>query len=289
MRYIELDTPALLIDRERLTKNLKDMQSYADAHGVALRPHTKTHKCPEIAKMQLAAGACGIAVAKVGEAEAMAEAGLDDLFIANEIVGEAKLRRIAALAKRDVKLAFGVDMPCQVTAAESVFAQEGVSVPVLVEIEVGENRSGVIEEADFLAHYDILDGLCEFFKANRILRLAAHIDQRLEHFLQETGIILGNRTAGGQHVEAIPTVRSRQEEFCSLLHRTLYGDRQHCIVGRYVCTQDKDRIRILQLHIAVSAAIDTEYIFQAAIVDVGAVDALGANRIRELGGEVDLL
>lgn len=100
MRYIELDTPALLIDRERLTKNLKDMQSYADARGVALRPHTKTHKCPEIAKMQLAAGACGIAVAKVGEAEAMAEAGLDDIFIANEIVGEAKLRRIAALAKR---------------------------------------------------------------------------------------------------------------------------------------------------------------------------------------------
>ena len=74
MRYIELDTPALLIDRERLTKNLKDMQSYADAHGVALRPHTKTHKCPEIAKLQLTAGACGIAVAKVGEAEAMAAA-----------------------------------------------------------------------------------------------------------------------------------------------------------------------------------------------------------------------
>ena len=156
MRYIELDTPALLIDRERLTKNLKDMQSYADAHGVALRPHTKTHKCPEIAKMQLAAGACGIAVAKVGEAEAMAEAGLDDLFIANEIVGEAKLRRIAALAKRGVKLAFGVDTPCQVTAAESVFAQEGVSVPVLVEIEVGENRSGVIEESDFLALLDTI-------------------------------------------------------------------------------------------------------------------------------------
>lgn len=48
MRYIELDTPALLIDRERLMKNLKDMQSYADAHGVALRPHTKTHKCPAL-------------------------------------------------------------------------------------------------------------------------------------------------------------------------------------------------------------------------------------------------
>ena len=75
MRYIELDTPALLIDRERLTKNLKDMQSYADAHGVALRPHTKTHKCPEIAKMQLAAGACGTAHENAQDARRGAPAG----------------------------------------------------------------------------------------------------------------------------------------------------------------------------------------------------------------------
>ena len=154
MRYQELDTPALLIDRERLTKNLNDMRSYANAHGVALRPHTKTHKCPEIAKMQLAAGACGIAVAKTGEAEVMAEAGLRDIFIANEIVGAQKLRRIAALAGRGVTISFGVDTPCQVEAAEAVFAAEGVSVPALIEIEVGENRSGVIEEADFLALHD---------------------------------------------------------------------------------------------------------------------------------------
>ena len=156
MRYLELDTPSLLIDRERLMKNLNEMQSYADAHGAALRPHTKTHKCPEIAKLQLAAGACGIAVAKVGEAEAMAAAGLDDIFIANEIVGEKKLRRIAALARHGVKLVFGVDTPCQVTAAEAVFAQEGVSVPVLIEVEVGENRSGILSETDFLALLDAI-------------------------------------------------------------------------------------------------------------------------------------
>ena len=78
MRYLELDTPSLLIDRERLMKNLNEMQSYADAHGAALRPHTKTHKCPEIAKLQLETGACGIAVAKTGEAEAMAENGISD-------------------------------------------------------------------------------------------------------------------------------------------------------------------------------------------------------------------
>ena len=66
MKFLELDTPALLIDRERLMKNLADMQRYAEENGVKLRPHTKTHKTPEIAKMQLRQGACGIAVAKTG-------------------------------------------------------------------------------------------------------------------------------------------------------------------------------------------------------------------------------
>ena len=158
MKYLELDTPALLIDRERLEKNLRDMQCYAEKNGVRLRPHTKTHKTPEIAAMQLRHGACGIAVAKVGEAEAMAAGGLRDIFIANEIVGETKLRRIAALAQGGVRIAFGVDTPCQVTEAERAFAKENVSVPVLIEIEVGENRSGIIEEADFVKLLDTIGG-----------------------------------------------------------------------------------------------------------------------------------
>lgn len=156
MRYTGLDTPALLIDRERLLKNLKDMQRYADENGVKLRPHTKTHKTPEIAKLQMQQGACGIAVAKTGEAEVMVENGLCDIFIANEIVGETKLRRIAALAHKGVQISFGVDTPCQVTAAERIFAEENVKVPVLIEIEVGENRSGVIEEEDFLRLLDTI-------------------------------------------------------------------------------------------------------------------------------------
>ena len=150
MKFTELDTPSLLIDKERLEKNIADMQLYAEENGATLRPHTKTHKCPEIAKMQLAAGACGIAVAKTGEAEVMAENGIHDIFIANEIVGELKLHRIAKLAKNGVSISFGVDSPCQVTDAERVFKEENVIVPVLIEIEVGENRSGIIEEKDFL-------------------------------------------------------------------------------------------------------------------------------------------
>ena len=118
MKYTELDTPSLLIDKSRLLRNLADMQRYADENGAALRPHTKTHKCPEIAKMQLEAGACGIAVAKTGEAEVMAQSGIRNIFIANEIVGDLKLRRIAKLAEDGVTISFGVDTPCQVESAE---------------------------------------------------------------------------------------------------------------------------------------------------------------------------
>ncbi len=156
MRYTELDTPSLLIDRERLLKNLADMQHYADENNVKLRPHTKTHKMPELAMLQETQGACGIAVAKVGEAEVMAQWGLKDIFIANEIVGSQKLERIAALSKIGVRISFGVDTPCQVTQAEKVFSANEITVPVLIEIEVGENRSGIIREEDFIRLLDTL-------------------------------------------------------------------------------------------------------------------------------------
>lgn len=149
MDYRELDTPALLIDREILTENIAFMQDFADAHRVRLRPHTKTHKSPYIAGLQLERGACGVAVAKVGEAEIMAQNGISDIFIANEIVGRKKLERIRTLAETS-RISFGVDTPCQVEAAEAVFSGCSEPVSVLIEIEVGENRSGIIEEQDFV-------------------------------------------------------------------------------------------------------------------------------------------
>ncbi len=155
MEYHEIDTPALLIDREVLMDNLLFMQAYADKNHVGLRPHAKTHKMPYIAKLQLGQGACGVAVAKVGEAEVMALNGVSDIFIANEIVGQKKLERIRDLAKA-VKITFGVDSPCQVRDADRVFAESGIPAAVLVEIEVGENRSGIIEETDFVALLDTI-------------------------------------------------------------------------------------------------------------------------------------
>lgn len=148
MRIGELDTPVLLVDRQILLKNVADMQAYADANGVKLRPHAKTHKCSRLAKLQLEAGAVGIAVAKVGEAEVMAAAGCRDIFIANEIVGEAKFARIRAL-KDIAEISFGIDSEEQLELAEASFAAANATAQVLVEIEVGEERSGVTDEESF--------------------------------------------------------------------------------------------------------------------------------------------
>ena len=148
MGVIDLDTPALLIDKDIMLRNLKDMQDYADRMGVALRPHTKTHKSSKLALLQEELGAKGITVAKVGEAEVMATNGLTDIFIANEIVGEIKLLRIRKLAER-VDVSFGLDSIAQADQVEKAFNGFGKKAEVLIEIEVGEERSGVIEEGSF--------------------------------------------------------------------------------------------------------------------------------------------
>ena len=160
--YTGIDTPALLIDREILESNLRWMQDNANRWGVNLRPHTKTHKMPELAKLQLQYGAAGITVAKVGEAEVMASHGLTNIFIANEIVGEGKWRRLAALSKK-IRLIFGVDSPEAVRGMETVFAEEQATALVRIEVETGENRSGVVTEAQFDA---VLDG--ELFQAREL-------------------------------------------------------------------------------------------------------------------------
>ncbi len=151
MKIAALDTPSLLIDREIMRDNMRFMLDYAARHGVRLRPHTKTHKMPAVARLQVEMGASGIAVAKVGEAEAMAAAGLDDIFIANEIVGARKWERIRALAQRGVKVGFGVDSPETLPGIQKVFSGADRPAEVLIEIEVGEGRSGVVEESDFAA------------------------------------------------------------------------------------------------------------------------------------------
>src|SRR6266480_1132878 len=129
MDAIDLDTPALYVDLDALERNIARMQERCRAWGVALRPHVKTHKIPEIAQLQLAAGAIGITVAKVGEAEVLPG---DDVLIAYPLV-KAKLPRVRELAKtRRVKV-----------AVDSVeVARDLQRIETLVEIDVGVGRTG---------------------------------------------------------------------------------------------------------------------------------------------------
>src|SRR5690606_24278756 len=96
----ELDTPCVLIDLDRVETNIKRLQGYLDAHRIANRPHIKTHKLPQSARMQGGAGAVGITCQKLGEAEVMAGRRFADILITYNILGESKLRRLAQLAKR---------------------------------------------------------------------------------------------------------------------------------------------------------------------------------------------
>ena len=93
-----LDTPALLVDLDVMETNIARIVAACRAHGVAWRPHSKAHKTPEIAKMQIAAGAIGVTCAKLGEAEVMASAGIRDILIANQIVGPIKIGRLVQLS-----------------------------------------------------------------------------------------------------------------------------------------------------------------------------------------------
>ena len=95
-----LDTPVAVVDLDVLEANISGLQAYIDQHGIVSRPHIKTHKIPEIAHMQLSAGAAGISCQKLGEAEIMAQAGIRDIFLPYNILGEIKLERLMRLARR---------------------------------------------------------------------------------------------------------------------------------------------------------------------------------------------
>lgn len=148
MNIYDLDTPALLVDLDRLERNIVRMAEVARAGGKALRPHTKTHKTPEIARMQVDAGAVGLTVAKLGEAEALAEHGFTDLFVANQIVGSPKYERLFALLKR-ANVTVGVDGADGAGALQVAAARAGARVPVRIEVDTGHHRAGVrsVEQA----------------------------------------------------------------------------------------------------------------------------------------------
>lgn len=146
----ELDTPAVLVDIDRVEANLKRVQDYADSHGIKLRPHIKTHKLPRFAKRAIELGAVGITVQKLGEAEVMADAGVTEIFLPYNILGAAKLARLKALSER-VHITVTADSAETVEGLSAAFAGAAKPLTVLVECDTGMGRCGVQTPAAALA------------------------------------------------------------------------------------------------------------------------------------------
>lgn len=137
-----LDTPTLLLDLEACQANLRRMAEFFADRPAGLRPHFKNHKCVSLARRQLAAGAVGMTCAKLGEAEVLADHGFDDILVANQIVGQAKVARLVRLAGR-CQITVAVDHAEQAEAISAAAEAGGVCVGVLVEVDIGMGRCGV--------------------------------------------------------------------------------------------------------------------------------------------------
>ena len=141
MNIFDLDTPALIIDLDKVDTNIVEMANVARHAGVRLRPHTKTHKIPELAHMQLAAGADGITCAKVGEAEVMVDAGINDILIAYPILGPMKWTRLAALRER-ARIIVSLDSLEVAQGLGTVGVQGNGPLEIYVEVDTGHHRLG---------------------------------------------------------------------------------------------------------------------------------------------------
>ena len=139
----ELDTPALLIDLDALEANIAAMAAHCAQTGQRLRPHTKTHKCVEIARRQVAAGAVGVCCATVGEAEVMGRAGIPGVHITSPVVRPHRIERLMALNAAADGLSVVADHPDNIAALADAAAAAGKPLTVVIHIDVGSRRTGV--------------------------------------------------------------------------------------------------------------------------------------------------
>ncbi len=199
--YPSLDTPAVLINMVRLEANIKDMSERAKSAGVKLRPHVKVHECAEIAKMQIAAGACGIDTGSLGQAEAMAAAGIKDILISHPTYyGGVRLEKFKKLlANRDLALAVNLDMVEQAEGVSQAGKSVGRKVPVAIKVDTNAPLGG-------FGRLGVLPGKSLVDMAGRISKLpfvelkgiyaheigSAHTPEALAKFALETGQLMAD-------------------------------------------------------------------------------------------------
>ncbi len=139
----DLDTPCLVLDTEILERNLQKMQAVVGRAGKNLRPHAKTHKCSALARKQIEAGAVGVCAAKVSEAEALVQAGLDAILVTGPVATPRKVERLVGLLPKAPSLMVVVDHPSNIELLDAALRTSGLSMGVLLDVDVGLNRTGV--------------------------------------------------------------------------------------------------------------------------------------------------
>jgi D-serine deaminase-like pyridoxal phosphate-dependent protein len=199
----DIDTPAVLIDLDRALANIARAQKHADAHGLKLRPHIKTHKLPFFAKKQIEAGAVGITCQKLGEAEVMAAAGLADIFLPYNILGESKLARLKTLHRR-VQMSVTVDNNVSLAGLAATFTGRVHPLKVLIECDTGMGRCGAQTPDEALALAKKIDaasglrfgGLMTYPAAGGFARAEAWLGEAVT-LLATSGIACETVSSGG--------------------------------------------------------------------------------------------
>ena len=183
MHFEDLPTPCVLVDLDRMDANVRNMQRIADTCRIDFRPHIKTHKTPAVAQIQLAAGAVGIACAKVAEAEIFAAHGCRDIMIAYPVVGVEKWARVAELA-RICRVKVGVESEIGARGLCAAAVAAGVTIHVQVEVNTGLNRCGLPPEVD------LIEPLCRLVMALPNLELVGITTHRGGFFTNSTDCTL---------------------------------------------------------------------------------------------------
>lgn len=173
MKLNDLETPALILDKKIFEENMDKMDELLKGTNMKLRPHYKSNKCAEIAKIQIARGASGITCAKLGEAEDLAKAGVKNILIANQVVQKSKIRRLAELA-RICYLTVCVDKAENIVELSLAATEAGSQIHCLVEYEVGMKRCGVETYDEFLVLAQLINK-CEGLVFEGIQAYAGHM------------------------------------------------------------------------------------------------------------------
>ncbi len=263
----DIDTPALLVDYTILERNIERLQRRSEDARLAVRPHMKAHKTPQVAHMQLRAGAIGLTCAKIAEAEAMADAGVEELLIANSIVGETKMRRLVALARRVPRLLVAVESLVSAAQIDAAFSAQGMTIDTVIELDIGSNRAGVrpaeaIEFARGLADYAALNTVGIMGYAGGLMYNAHTEQERLDAAAEEgrrLGAVATDLRAAGFRIDIVsgggtPTA-GRYLEGCGLteVRCGTYCLNDHNQVDLGACTVEDVAATVLSTVVAVPA------------------------------------